>query len=119
MEPRRASKDREKTPENINNSISGGKTKSSLNEEKRVNISESKCNVNVSTANEIKRVKDINTIRGFPIHCVLCQITSFKHFTDVVAHVYGQRHRRVGYKMVHLESNKSITFKGTILLLNS
>ena len=60
-----------------------------------------------------KKEKDLNTINGFPIHCSLCQIAEpFKSFTDVVAHLYGQRHRRVGYKMVYLDSSTSITFKG-------
>ena len=67
-----------------------------------------------------KAVKDMNTISGFPIHCVLCQITEpFKCFTDVVAHLYGQRHRRVGYKMVYLDSSTSITFKGQFLYCDS
>ena len=57
--------------------------------------------------------KDENTVAGFPILCSLCNITkSFKQFTEVIAHLYGQRHRRVGYKMLFLNSTTSISFRG-------
>lgn len=67
---------------------------------------------------ERKVAENINIIRGFPIHCTLCKITnSFKNFSDVIAHLYGQRHRNVGWKMVYLKSKTSITFSGNILFM--
>ena len=67
---------------------------------------------------ERKDAENINIIRGFPITCTLCKITNpFKNFTDVIAHLYGQRHRNVGWKMVYLKSKTSITFSGNILFV--
>ena len=62
--------------------------------------------------------KDGNTVAGFPILCALCNITkSFKQFSEVIAHLYGQRHRRVGYKMLFLNSTTSISFRGMLYYL--
>ena len=62
--------------------------------------------------------KDGNTVAGFPILCTLCNITkSFMQFSEAIAHLYGQRHRRVGYKMLFLNSTTSISFRGMLYYL--
>ena len=56
-------------------------------------------------------------ISGFPIHCVLCNITEpFRSFRYAVAHLYGQRHRRFGSDLLYIDSCSTITFKGEFLV---
>ena len=118
MESKQTSSDIEQNRKGM--SISLEKMKSSLSETKNAKQSESKSNGTRNISNQTKVDKDINSIRGFPIHCTLCQITQpFIYFTDVVSHFYGQRHRRVGYKMLYLDSKSSITFKGTLQMANA